>query len=253
MNESAAVADHTPSSEPRRPSGVLEKLPTRLLYAEDDDDLREMVAIIFTEAGFEVTAVPSAERALACLQAGRFDVVVTDYNLTGETGAWLLRHASAEKLLDRTTVIVLTSERKPADVEGYIVLRKPVDFGILLSTIASAVGKVLPAPVVSLGAPRPAELELVLYVTSSSQESQKALRNLRRALAPYDAARYRLTIVDVAHGGDEDWYRGLEDDRVIVTPTLVKHKPGAKMWILGSLAPIDALEQLLDSVLGSAV
>jgi hypothetical protein len=152
--------------------------------------------------------------------------------------------------LKRTAAIVLTSERQPADVTGYKVLRKPVAFSALLTTIEDALGEILPASVVSLGAPEPAELELILYVTSTSQESHKAIRNIHRALKPYDPRRFRLTIVDVSKGGDEAWYQGLEEDRVIVTPTLVRKKPGPKTWIVGTLSPIEAVDQLLASALG---
>jgi hypothetical protein len=60
-----------------------------------------------------------------------------------------------------------------------------------------------------------------------------------------------LTIIDVANGGDEAWYQTLEEDRVIVTPTLVRRRPGPKVWIVGSLAPNEALEHLLVSALGA--
>lgn len=227
------------------------QLPTKLLYVEDDDDLREMIALAFVDAGFDVTTVPSAEAALEELQHTAYDILLTDYNLTGETGGWLLETASAKGLLEHTAGIVLTSERSPAGVSAYKVLSKPIDFGVLLATISDAVGRILPAvPVVNLGAPPPAELELVLYVTSTSQDSHKAIRNLHRALKPYGPHRFRLTIVDVAHGGDEAWYQGLEEDRIIVTPTLVRRRPGPKTWIVGTLAPIDAVEQLLASAFG---
>lgn len=233
------------------PAVMLVRLPTKLLYVEDNDDLRDMIAVTFIDAGFDVTAVSSAQAALQQLKRGHFDIVVTDYNLTAETGAWLLAKASAKGYLDRTVAVVLTSERNPAGVEGYRVLRKPIDFGILLAAIGEAVETILPAaPVVIVGTPRPTELELVLYVTSTSQESQKAIRNLHRALKPFDPSRFRLTIVDVANGGDEDWYQSLENDRVIVTPTLVKKTPGPKTWIVGTLAPIDAVAELLAAVLG---
>jgi len=229
---------------------MLERLPTKLLYVEDDDDLRDMIAGTFIDAGFDVTPVSSAESALEELRQSHFDIVVTDYNLTGKTGAWLLQQAAAQGCLEGTVAIVLTSESKPAGVEGYRVLRKPIDFGILLSTIAEAVGRILPAAVVSVGSARPAELELALYVTSTSQESHKAIRNVHRALKRFDASRFRLTIIDVANGGDDAWYQSLEEDRVIVTPTLVKQKPGPKTWIVGTFSPNDALEELLESVLG---
>ncbi len=246
-----------PSTPPRgshpsireRVAVALERLPTKLLYVEDDDDLRDMVAGAFVDAGFDVTPSPSAEEALEHLGMAHFDILVTDYNLTGETGAWLLEKAAANGYLDATASFVLTSERRPAGVEGYKVLRKPIDFAVLLTTIGEAVGQIAPGSILSVGAPRAAELELVLYVTSTSQESHRAIRNLHRALKPFDKNRFRLTIVDVANG-DEDSYESLEEDRVIVTPTLVRRIPGPKTWIVGTLSPIDAVEEMLVSVLG---
>jgi len=238
---------------PARPQAMPDRLPTRLLYVEDDHDLRDMIADTLIEAGFVVTAVPSAEAAMTSLRGARFDILVTDYHLLGESGVWLLESATAAGLLEGTAAIMLTSVRRPPGAEGYTVLRKPVDIGTLLDTISAAVGQTLPAAVVSPAPPRPAELELVLYVTSTSQESHRAIRNLDRALTPYDRARYGLTIIDVAHGGDDDWYQALEGDRIIVTPTLVKKAPGPKTWIVGTLTPIDAVAQMLHSALGDAV
>jgi CheY-like chemotaxis protein len=251
MTEPRSVEEAIAPARRRRNAVQLDRLPTKLLYVEDDDDLRDMVAGVFVDAGFDVTPSASAENALEQLRGVHYDIVVTDYNMTGQTGAWLLEQASALGYLQATAVIVLTSERDPAGVTGHIVLRKPVDFTVLLATISEAVGQILPAErPVSATPARRAALELVLYVTSTSQESQKAIRNLYRALKPFDQERIRLTIVDVANGGDEAWYQSLEEDRVIVTPTLVKKTPGPKTWIVGTLAPIDAVEELLVSVLG---
>ncbi|MDB4928959.1 MAG: Adenylate cyclase [Myxococcaceae bacterium] len=235
-----------------RLSMLPERLPTRLLYVEDDDDLRDMIADTLVDAGFVVTAVASAEAALESLRGGGFDILVTDYHLTGETGVWLLESATAAGLLANTAAIMLTSVRRPPGAEGYTVLRKPVDIGTLLDAISAAVGQSLPPAVEGPAAARAPELELVLYVTSSSQESLRAIRNLDRALKPYHRGRYSLAVVDVSQGGDDAWYQALEDDRVIVTPTLVKKGPGPKTWIVGTLSPIDAVAQLLISALGEA-
>jgi CheY-like chemotaxis protein len=230
---------------------LLDHLTTKLLYVEDDDDLRDMVAGTFVQVGFEVTAVPSAEDALDALGKEHYDVLITDYNLTNNTGAWLLENAASKGYLRTTPALVLTSERRPAGVDGYKLLRKPIAFTALLATISDALGAMLPAPVVHCG-PAVAELELVHYVTSTSQDSQKAIRNLRRALKSYDASRFRLTIVDVASSNSDDWYAGLEADRIIVTPTLVRKKPHPKTWIVGALTPILPVEQMLAAVLGSS-
>lgn len=230
---------------------MLDRLPTKLLYVEDDDDIREIIAGAFSDAGFEVTAEASAESALDRLRAAHYEIVVTDFNLTHETGAWLLRSAAAKGYLEGTAAYVLTSERYPPGVDGYTVLRKPIDFATLLATIGKAGVPPPVPPAANLGPPLPVELELVLYVQSDAPESQKAVRNLRRALLPYDASRYRLTIVDVAHGGDDAWYQSLDEDRIIVTPTLVRRSPGPKTWIAGTLAPNVALEHMLASTLGT--
>lgn len=225
-------------------------MAVKLLYVEDEDDLREMIADALVDAGFDVSAVSSAETALEQLRDTHYDVILTDYNLTGRNGAWLLSTAASKGYLERTAALVLTSERAPLGVEGFAVLRKPIALSVLLATIDGAVGQMLPAPVVTLGAPAPTELELALYVTSTSQESHKAIRNVHRALQPFDKSCFRLTIVDVANGGDEAWYQSLETDRVIVTPTLVRKTPKPKTWIVGTLAPTDALEEMIASVLG---
>lgn len=246
----AQIRHSTPPRGQQRASMTLDRLPTKLLYVEDDDDLRDMIAGELVDAGYDVTPFFSAEAALEELRTVHFDIVVTDYNLTAKTGAWLLQEASSMGRLEGTAAILLTSERNPPGVEGYKVLRKPIDFGVLLSTISDAVGKILPAPVVNVGSVRAAELDLVLYVTSTSQDSHKAIRNVHRALKRFDSSRFRLTIIDVANGGDDAWYQSLEDDRVIVTPTLVRHKPGPKTWIVGTFTPSHAVEEMLASALG---
>ena len=72
-----------------RASVALDPLPTRLLYVEDDDDVREIIASALVDGGFDVTAESSAESALERLRTAHFDILVTDFNLTHETGGWL--------------------------------------------------------------------------------------------------------------------------------------------------------------------
>ena len=84
---------------------ALEHLDTKLLYVEDDRDCRELLEGTFVDAGFDVTAVASAEHALAVLGDSHYDIIVTDYNLTGETGAWLLSQASSRGYLDNTAAL----------------------------------------------------------------------------------------------------------------------------------------------------
>lgn len=120
------------------PLHTLDWMPTRLLYVEDDDDLRDMLGLALGDAGFEVTSAPSAEEALVRLESAPYEVVVTDYNMAGETGAWLLANAAARGYLRRTAAIILTAQAHPLGVSGYKTLRKPVDLGVLLAAIHDA-------------------------------------------------------------------------------------------------------------------
>jgi CheY-like chemotaxis protein len=222
---------------------------TRLLYVEDHDDLRELIAQALGDAGYDVTSVGTAEEAVQELQDGAFDVLLTDYNLPGKDGAWLLARAHDGGHLETTAAVMLTSEREPRAVGDTRILRKPVDLGVLLDALAGAVAALAPAGGRDAPAAADAEVQLVLYVTGSSQESQKAMRNLHRVLSSFDAARIHLSVVDVT-SIDEAASEQLEEDRVIVTPTLVKRAPLPRTWIVGSLVRTEPVREMLALALG---
>jgi CheY-like chemotaxis protein len=67
----------------------------RILYVEDNDDLRETIGMLLESDAREVTTAPNAEAALALWQAGRFDVLVTDVSLPGMSGTALAREVLA--------------------------------------------------------------------------------------------------------------------------------------------------------------
>src|SRR6185436_17820540 len=91
------------------------------------------------------------------------------------------------------------------------------------------------------GTARRHKLELILYTSSESEKSQRAVRAIRQILERYDAAQVRLTICDLStrpHAGDED--------AVVFTPTLVKRAPGPRTWIVGNLEQPDLVIDLLE-------
>lgn len=58
----------------------------RILYVEDNDDLRETICMLMEGEGRTVVACDSAERALELDASAPFDVVVTDVSLPGISG-----------------------------------------------------------------------------------------------------------------------------------------------------------------------
>lgn len=63
----------------------------RILYIEDNPELREVVAMLMAEGGRTVVACATAEEALALDAQERFDLIVTDASLPGISGTELAR------------------------------------------------------------------------------------------------------------------------------------------------------------------
>jgi CheY-like chemotaxis protein len=67
----------------------------RVLVVDDTPYVRDVVRDILTEDGAEVTAVASAEEALAALQWQRPDVLLSDLAMPGRGGYWLIQQVRA--------------------------------------------------------------------------------------------------------------------------------------------------------------
>ena len=63
----------------------------RILVVDDESSVRKMLQIAFSRAGYGVETFPSAEDALAHLEAGTADVIVTDLRMHGLSGMDFLR------------------------------------------------------------------------------------------------------------------------------------------------------------------
>ena len=66
----------------------------RIVYVEDDDDMREVWEQTLTHLGATVITVSSARAALDAVADA--DIVVTDFALPREDGVWLLEQVSQQ-------------------------------------------------------------------------------------------------------------------------------------------------------------
>jgi CheY-like chemotaxis protein len=215
-----------------------------ILYLEDDHDMRSVVTEFLRDEGYDITSVATATDALAALMRERFGLLLSDYHLPDHHAGWLLKEAKERGLLDDTHVIVLTSESNPRGVDGPLLLHKPVEGSVLLTEIARRVqAPITASALVAAAPPASSVVRLSLYV-SSSLDSMKAMRNLRRILQTFDARRVELAVHDVT-AGDPQCLASIEEDRVVVTPTLVRRAPRAKVWILGDLSKRDVVEEMI--------
>jgi CheY-like chemotaxis protein/signal transduction histidine kinase/HAMP domain-containing protein len=83
----------------------------RLLVVEDDDTQRESMIELIAHEDVEITAVASAEEALERLRTMRFDCMVLDLGLSGETdGFQLLERVKSDPAMQELPIIIYTGK-----------------------------------------------------------------------------------------------------------------------------------------------
>jgi CheY-like chemotaxis protein len=212
----------------------------RILLVEDDEDTRQLLALALAAQGYHVEQAGTADEGLTDLRSGRFDLVLSDYDLPGKTGAAMLREAGADGLLGGATSVIVTAHPDPEDVGEATLVRKPLDLEKFLRQIrgifdsmprpasAAPAGSVEAAPAGD-GSQRP--LDLALYISAASPPSVKAQRNMEKLLSAFRSADIGFAVYDLAQEPQR-----AEADNVVFTPTLVKRRPMPKAWILGDLS-----------------
>ena len=111
----------------------------RVLVAEDDERLAEVLARGLREQGYVVDLVPDGETAASYLRFYQYEVAVLDWRMPRLSGLDLVRRL--RRAGTATPVLMLTARDTPADriagldagADDYLV--KPFDFGELLARL----------------------------------------------------------------------------------------------------------------------
>lgn len=117
--------------------------PTRptVLVVEDDRDISSAMVEMLELEGLQATSVGTAEDALEQLRNARFDMLVTDYRLPGESGTWLLTKAIGEGLAAPHTSVLISAEPLIPETPNVRVVRKPFSLPDLVDSIRRATAK----------------------------------------------------------------------------------------------------------------
>ncbi len=89
---------------------------TSVLVADDDRDIRELVAFKLTQAGYEVRAFEDGSAALQEMRARLPDIAVLDVMMPGLTGFDVCRQLRADPATESLPVILLTARAQEGDV-----------------------------------------------------------------------------------------------------------------------------------------
>ncbi len=102
----------------------------KILIVDDFSTMRRIIKNLLRDLGFnDTTEADDGQTALPLLKSGKFDFLVTDWNMPGMDGLTLLKTVRADEELKHMPVLMVTAEAKreqivvaaQAGVNGYIV------------------------------------------------------------------------------------------------------------------------------------
>lgn len=122
-----------------------ERGPRRVLVADDDPYVREVLRRTLASPKYLVDAVPDGQAALDRLRVERYDLLIVDLKMPGVDGMEVVR--AAKQLAPGSPVIIITGHPTEASaidavnlgVRGY--LTKPFRLRQVLATVAQALGE----------------------------------------------------------------------------------------------------------------
>jgi DNA-binding response OmpR family regulator len=90
---------------------------TRIVVADDDQDILDLVVFKLTQAGFETVAVGDGVAALAAIEADPPRLAILDVMMPGLSGMDVLRKVRANEVTKDLDVILLTARARDSDVD----------------------------------------------------------------------------------------------------------------------------------------
>jgi DNA-binding NtrC family response regulator len=116
-----------------------------ILVVDDEKSQREILEMILSGEGYDVTTASSGEAAMKFVADRRFDLVLTDLKMTGMSGLDLLKQLTD---FDKSIIVLLLTAHGTVDsavdalrLGAFDYLQKPYDREKLLETISRALNK----------------------------------------------------------------------------------------------------------------
>lgn len=132
----------------------MERMPWRVLVADDDPEICTLIKTILRNATFEVTVCSDAESALVNLQRdkGGFDILISDFMLPGISGIELITMVRANPATAKIPILMISghsnyamdARAKSAGADHF--LNKPFTLSQLRSTVTALASKYRPLP-----------------------------------------------------------------------------------------------------------
>ena len=145
-----------------------------ILVVDDEKSQREILEMILSGEGYDVTTASSGEAAMKFVADRRFDLVLTDLKMTGMSGLDLLKELTN---FDKSIIVILLTAHGSVDsavdalrLGAFDYLQKPYDKEKLLETVSRALKKLstLDAEIVSVSPEMDKVKKLILKIAKSN-------------------------------------------------------------------------------------
>lgn len=131
----------------------------RVLLVDDDASIRRFVALALEELEVDLVEVPGVAPAREALAAGRFDLIITDLMMPGETGLDLLQHLADQPAQRGAARVAVFSAGLTAAMQARLdtfdvwrQLSKPISLTALEDCVRDAVSARASAPAETMAA-----------------------------------------------------------------------------------------------------
>jgi DNA-binding response OmpR family regulator len=118
----------------------------RILVAEDQSDLREMISFTLRLAGHQVVATNDGAEALQQAQDTQPDLIILDLHMPRLTGYEVCRQLKALEAFKDTPVIIISAKGSPDEIQAGLdagaseYIRKPFPIDNLTSRVRALLG-----------------------------------------------------------------------------------------------------------------
>jgi DNA-binding response OmpR family regulator len=118
----------------------------RILVAEDQSDLREMISFTLRLAGHQVVATNDGAEALQQAQDTQPDLIILDLHMPRLTGYEVCRQLKALEAFKDTPVIIISAKGSPDEIQAGLdagaseYIRKPFPIDNLTSRVRVLLG-----------------------------------------------------------------------------------------------------------------
>ena len=145
-----------------------------ILVVDDEKSQREILEMILSGEGYDVTTASSGEAAMKFVESRRFDLVLTDLKMTGMSGLDLLKELTN---FDKSIIVILLTAHGSVDsavdalrLGAFDYLQKPYDSEKLLETVSRALKKLstLDTEIVSVSPEMDKVKKLILKIAKSN-------------------------------------------------------------------------------------